>query len=57
MPSKKYKFVGQGKGVPGLPHEVTLEQAESLGVSAILQEAIKNGNYQEVKAAPKSGGK
>jgi len=55
--AKKYKFVGKGGGVPGLPHEITDAEAEYLGVLEILQEAIKNGNYQEVKPEPKSGGK
>jgi hypothetical protein len=41
----KYKFVGDGAGVPGLPHEITDEQASELGVTDLLQEAVRNGNY------------
>lgn len=46
---KRYKFVGDGLGVPGLPHEITEEQAHRLGVQDQLGEALKNGNYEEVK--------
>ena len=41
----QYKFVGDGMGVPGLPHQVSETEAESMGVSALLEEAIVNGNY------------
>lgn len=40
-----YTYVGDGMGVPGLPHVITEAEAEALGVSALLQEAIANGNY------------
>ncbi len=40
-----YKYVDDGMGVPGLPHRITEEEAEALGVSALLQAAIENGNY------------
>lgn len=43
----KYKFVGDGVGVPGLPHEITREEAQQLGVEEILDAAIANGNYVE----------
>jgi hypothetical protein len=42
-----YKFVGDGTGVPGLPHEITDAEAKELGVSEILKEAVKNGSYVE----------
>jgi len=41
----KYKFVGVGMGVPGLPHEISDEDAEEMGVTEILSEAVRNGNY------------
>lgn len=41
----KYKYVGTGAGVPGLPHEITDEEALELGVVQLLQEALKNGDY------------
>lgn len=44
----KYKFVGDGIGVPGLPHELTDEDVAALGVEKLLEEAVKNGNYVEV---------
>ncbi len=47
----KYKFVGEGAGVPGLPHEITDEEAEMLGLKEFLAEAIRNGNYREAGAA------
>lgn len=47
--NKKYRFVGEGMGVPGLPHEVTDEEAAALGMSEILDEAVKNGSYVEVE--------
>lgn len=48
---KKFQYVGEGLGVPGLPHEVTDEDAKRDGLEALLAEAIKNGSYVEVKAA------
>lgn len=44
---KKYKFVGEGAGVPGLPHEITDEEAEALGLTELLEAAVENGNYRE----------
>lgn len=45
----EYKYVGDGMGVPGLPHLISDQEAERLGVSALLAEAIKNGSYIEVR--------
>ncbi len=42
----KYKFVGEGLGIPGLPHEITEEEAQALGLTELLQAAVANGNYQ-----------
>ena len=42
-----YKFVGEGMGVPGLPHEITDEEAAELEVTELLVAAIENGNYEE----------
>ncbi len=49
---KRYRYVGEGAGVPGLPWEVTEEEAKLVGASEILKAAIANGNYVEVKAEP-----
>jgi len=49
----KYKFVGEGMGVPGLPHEISDEEAIEMGVVELLQAAIENGNYVE-EAMPES---
>ena len=46
---KKYRFTGQGLGVPGLPHEISEEQAKAEGMQKLLQAAIENGLYEEVK--------
>jgi hypothetical protein len=43
-----YKFIGDGAGVPGLPHEIPEEEAAQYGQP--LQEAIKSGLYAPVGA-------
>jgi len=43
-----YRFCGNGQGIPGLPHEVSAEQAKELGLLEVLQAAIKNGNYSPI---------
>ena len=45
--SKRYRFAGDGLGVPGLPHEVSMQEAIELGVDELLKEAIKAGAYVE----------
>lgn len=55
-----YKFIGEGDGVPGLPHEVSETEAAQLGVTGLLKDAIGNGVYVEKSSsgAPKrSAGK
>lgn len=42
----KYKFVGEGSGVPGLPHEITDDEALERGITDLLKAAIANGNYK-----------
>lgn len=41
----KYIYVGGGMGVPGLPHEITEEEAKANGTMDLLSEAIRNGSY------------
>ena len=48
---KKYTYVGNGMGVPGLPHLVSDDEAAELGVLHILNDAIKNGSYVEAPSA------
>lgn len=48
----KWNYVGDGVGVPGLPHELTDEEAAALGVEEILKAAVANGTY---KVVPFSG--
>ena len=50
-----YKFVGDGLGVPGLPAEIDYDEAQRSGVVPLLQAAIENGNYIEVKEASDGG--
>lgn len=47
-----YRFCGTGQGIPGLPHEVTVKQAEDLGLLEVLQAAVQNGNYRQVQTTP-----
>lgn len=52
----KYRYVGEGQGVPGLPHEVTDEEAKALGNSGYTDEAGKPISMAQVlKAAVKAG--
>lgn len=47
MAEKIYVFdTSRGAGVPGLPHEVTEEQAQALGLADVLKAAIANGSYK-----------
>lgn len=54
---KNYKYVGNGMGVPGLPHLVSDDEAAELGVLHILNEAVENGSYVETPppAPPQMG--
>jgi hypothetical protein len=40
-----YVFVGEGIGIPGLPHRVTQVEAAQLGLSDVLSKAITDGSY------------
>lgn len=40
-----FVFVGEGEGVPGLPHRLTMEEAKELKVDDLLEQAIANGIY------------
>ncbi len=44
----KYQYVGDGAGIIGLPHEISDEEAEQLGVGELLRAAIENGSYAPV---------
>lgn len=47
--ARQYSYTGDGQGVPGLPHDITDVEAAQAGVSDLLQAAIDNGNYTEVR--------
>lgn len=50
-----YYFTGEtGSGIPGLPHEVSMAQADALGLLDQLQAAIENGTYTS-QEPPASG--
>ena len=49
----KYKYVGPGQGVPGLPHEVSTKEAKDLGLADVLKECVEAGLYKESKGKPK----
>lgn len=51
MQSPTYKYVGDGAGIPGLPHIVTTAEAAELGETDVLQAAIQNGDYIPTEAA------
>ena len=50
--AQTFKFTGAGEGIPGLPHEVTLEEAQASGLERELQAAIASGAYQENHPKP-----
>ena len=43
---EKYIFCGQGLGIPGLPHEITYDEAKTAGVLDILEAAILRKVYR-----------
>lgn len=47
---KTFTFIGGGDGVPGLPHEITDEQAQAEGLNDMLKCAVEAGVYVEKKA-------
>lgn len=50
-----YRYAGPPGGVPGLPAQVSGEQAEQMGeeVVGILKECLESGLYEEVKSVDK----
>lgn len=54
MMAKKFKYIGNGVGVPGLPHEIDEDQAEERDQLDLLYAAIEAGQYAEDKPAKKA---
>jgi len=52
---RRFKFVGDGLGVPGLPHEISDEDADRSGRGDLLRDAIANGNYIAIEEAEHGG--
>ena len=50
-----YRYVDNGDGVPGLPFEISDEEAAAQGVSELLRAAIENGNYVRLPATHVAG--
>jgi hypothetical protein len=40
-----YVFIGDGTGVPGLPHEISDDEAKRTGAQELLNSAVANGTY------------
>lgn len=55
MTDKQYRYIGDGEGIPGLPHLLTAAWAEQHGVLGLMQDAIAAGKYEEI--TPKKAGK
>jgi hypothetical protein len=56
MSDKRYslfKYCGDGLGIAGMPHELTREQAEQLGILEKLDEAIAAGVYKTERSIEK----
>ena len=49
---KRYRFAGDGLGVPGLPHEISMQDAIDLGAKELLEELIRTGTYVAVAPPP-----
>lgn len=49
--TKTYQYIGEGRGVPGLPHRLTDIDVQRLGVERLLADALKAKNYEVVKTA------
>jgi hypothetical protein len=50
-PQAVYYFQGPGLGIAGLPHQVSLAQADALGLRLDLEAAIASGTYQPQEPA------
>ena len=51
---KKYKFVGSGACVPGLPHEITDQEIDQFNEAQldVWLSALASGQYQDVSVEP-----
>lgn len=48
----EYEYVGDGLGIPGLPHQLSTVDAEALGLLDLLAAAVHNGSYRKRPAPP-----
>ena len=49
---RTYQYIGDGAGIPGMPHVITDEDAERDGLTDLLNGAIANGSYVAVETDP-----
>ncbi len=50
MKDRTYRYAGPpGEFVPGLPADISEDEAKALGVLELLKDAVKNGLYKETK--------
>ena len=57
---KRYRYIGSGAGVPGLPHQVSQAEIEKFNEEQahVWHEALSYGLYEEIEIEPRSvGGK
>lgn len=43
-----YLYVGNGAGVPGLPHRISDDEAAAQGLTELLEDALAAGNYEKI---------
>ena len=46
--AKHFVYVGDGLGIPGLPHNISDAEAEAQGLAELLTAAIAQGAYREL---------
>lgn len=55
-PDARFRFCGNGAGIPGLPHDVSAGEAQALGLLDELTAALANGNYRAVSMSETASG-
>ena len=47
---KFYRYIGTGRGIPGLSHRISDIQAKARGVEKELAAAVRSGEYEQEPA-------
>lgn len=50
----RYRYVGDGLGVPGLPHEIESKSGLPEHLKAVLESALEIGTYERVSSGSAS---